>query len=372
MKRSPLIMATGGSGGHIYPAVATAKALEGLGYTPLFVGHARGMEAELIPKEGFAFRGVRAGKWDRSRPDPRQGVAALAGFGDAVAILRRARPAAVIGFGGFASFPALSAAALLRIPILLHEQNAFPGRVIRMFARRAALVALGNAAAQGHLEGAKTVYVGLPIREQRVERREARLALGLPEEGLVTLVMGGSQGATALNEGVPNAYAALSDEARRDLTVLHSTGPRWLEGVRRATEAYPAYRTEGWVDATLAWGAADLAITRAGMSTVAEAAFHGVPLVMVPLPSAAEDHQRLNAEEVERAGAGRVVLQKELERLPGVWRGLLEQNARVGASEAARKLSPAGAASRLAALIHETLSEHGKRKTQSLFPGASA
>ncbi len=343
--------ATGGSGGHIYPAIAVAKALEPLGYHALFVGQEGGMEARIVPAAGFAFAGVRAGKWHRGRPDPRQALRALQGLADARRVLQRERPAAVVGFGGFASFPALAAALLLHLPIVLHEQNVMPGRVTRWFAERAALVAVARVETKSRLKGAKRIIeVGLPIREGRMGKREARARLSLPPDGRVTLVMGGSQGSLALNEAVPRAYLQLPEACRRDHTVLHACGERWAGQV---TAPSANYRVVPYLDAAPAWAAADLAITRAGMSTVAEAAYHGVPLIMVPLPSAADDHQHHNALSVQEAGAGRMLPQSALERLPQLWRDMLQEDVRLRASMAARARSPEGAAAKLAHLIDE-------------------
>ena len=355
-----VVFATGGTGGHIYPALAVARALTPLGYTVHFVGYQNGMEGTIIPEAGFSFHGVRAGKWDRARPDPRQGVRALLGLGDAARILKKLEPRAVVGFGGFASFPALAAASLMRLPILLHEGNALPGRVTRLFARRAALVGLGKREASARLRGTNTVYVGMPVLELRVDKREARRRLGLPQEGLVTLVMGGSQGSVTLNARAPEAYEALPANLRQNLTVLHSSGPRWVAGVRERVEGHPRYVVQPFLEAALAWSAADLGVTRAGIGTLAEAAFHGVPLVMAPLPSSAEDHQRHNAEAVAEAGAGRVVLERDIHKLSEAWGALLEDEAREAAAKAALTLSPAGAAETFAALVDKTLKGNAK------------
>ena len=135
MKR--ILLSTGGTGGHIYPALATAKELGARGFEVTLIGQRGGMEARLVPEAGFDFHGVRAGKWHRGRPDPRQAVQAGLGLWDAVAIVRELQPSMVVGFGGFASFPGLAAATALRVPVALHEQNTFPGKVTRWFARRA-------------------------------------------------------------------------------------------------------------------------------------------------------------------------------------------------------------------------------------------
>ncbi|MDZ7704154.1 MAG: undecaprenyldiphospho-muramoylpentapeptide beta-N-acetylglucosaminyltransferase [Trueperaceae bacterium] len=351
-----VVLATGGTGGHIYPALAVARALGDRGYRYAVVGEQGGMEARLVPAAGVTFFGVRAGKWHRNRPDPRQAGRALIGLVDAVRLLRRLRPRIVVGFGGFASFPALAAARLLRIPVVLHESNVFPGRVTRWFAGYAEWVALGTPELAARLTRARrTEAVGFPVREVVVDREVARATLNLPPDALVTLVMGGSQGSKALNEAVPDAFAELSATDRHNLVVLHSSGPRWAETVRAATEGVPNYHVVPFVDATLAWSAADLAITRAGISTLSEAAFYGVPLIMVPLPSAADDHQSHNARAVAAAGAGELLPEHDTARLADVWTAWLRPDRLEDAAARARTRSPAGAAAHFVALLEPLL-----------------
>lgn len=346
-----VMLAAGGTGGHIYPALAVARAIGEAGGSAVFLGQRGGMEARIVPEHDVPFHGVRAGKWDRQRPDPRQAFAAAAGLADALRIARRERPDAVVAFGGFASFPGCVAATLLGVPLFLHEGNAFPGRVVRWFQRRARIVFAAQPEVERHLPGARDVrVVGFPVREERVPRPDARTRLRLPPAGIVTLVMGGSQGSTALNDMVPAAYGQLPHAP----AVLHATGPRWLEPVREHTP-WPRYRCVGYVDATLAWSAADLAITRAGISTISEAAFHGVPVIAVPLPTSAEDHQRFNARAVAAAGAGRYVEQGDLEGLVAAWRDLLDDETRHAAAAAAGRRSPEGAARALVAQLHDAL-----------------
>lgn len=354
MKSGPLVLATGGTGGHIYPAVATARELGRRGYEVVFVGQEGGLEARVVPAEGLSFYGVRAGKWHRGRPDPRQAVRAGLGFTDAVTLLKRLRPPLVLGFGGFASFPALAAARLLNIPYALHEQNVFPGKVVRWFAGGACFVAVAATETGAHLN-IPTTPVGLPVREVQVPKREARQRLGLPETGAVTLVMGGSQGSLVLNQAVPAAFKRLPEALKADLTVLHSSGPSHLEATQQAARDLPHYRVDPYLESVLAWSAADLGVTRSGNGTLAEAAFYGVPLVMVPLPSAAENHQRYNAQAVQAAGAGRVVEETALATLPEVWAEVLGPTVRTAMSAQASLRSPAGAAARLAELTLRTL-----------------
>jgi len=342
---SRFVFATGGTGGHIYPAIAIGTELQERGHEVHFLGQRDGVEERLAQEAGFPFTGVLTGKLDRQRPDPRALFTSLAGVTQAVGFVRRHRPAVMVGFGGFASFPGAAASLLTRTPLVLHEQNAYPGLVTRLFASRARLVIASQTAALRRLKARDSTVVPYPVREQRYGRSEARRLLGLPESGTLTLVMGGSQGSLALNKAVLEALRELRDI--RPL-VLHSTGEAHIEDVRVGSAGIANYVTRGFVDASLAWSAADLAITRAGYGTLSEAAFHGVPLIMVPLPTSAENHQLHNALEFERAGAGRVLEQKNLGNLPSIWRELLAEEARVEYARAAAALSPAGATGRFA------------------------
>jgi UDP-N-acetylglucosamine--N-acetylmuramyl-(pentapeptide) pyrophosphoryl-undecaprenol N-acetylglucosamine transferase len=361
-----VLLATGGTGGHIYPALALARLLVARGYEVAFIGHRGGIEAKLVPDEGFAFWGVRAGKLDRSRPDPRQGVRAALGLRDALAVVRHLRPALLVGFGGFAAFPGLAAARFLGVPWALHEQNAYPGLVTRLFARGARFIGVAQPGVAAHLPRAaraRVVEVGMPVREQRLPKREARRRLGLPEAATLTLVLGGSQGSMLLNRAVPEAFAQLGPESAETHWILHSSGAAHLETVQTHLRACltpsqrERYRVAPYLDTVLAWSAADLGVTRAGTGTLAEAALHGVPLLMVPLGAAADNHQLHNARAVERARAGTVIEERDLHpaTLAAAWRRLLEPEARARASAAAQSRSPAGAAARLCERVVQEL-----------------
>ena len=357
-----ILFATGGTGGHIYPALSVAKEAQARGYQPVFLGGADGMEARAVPEAGFGFHGVATGKWDRSRPDPRQALKAAGGLAQAVQIVRRTGPRVVIGFGGFASFPGLAAARLLGVPYVLHEGNAYPGKVTRWLSSGAAAVAVSHRAAAPHLPQAKNIVVtGFPVREERVGKTEARARLNLPATGSLTFVMGGSQGSVVLNEAVPAAFRSLSEAG----TVLHSTGRRWEAQVEERTRDLATYHTTGFADAVLAWSAADVAITRAGISTLSEAAFHGVPVVMVPLPSSAENHQLHNAQNVAAAGAGWVVEEHGLAELADVWQRALQPEV-LERARAVQTLSPQGAAGALVDLLDAVL--HSAHPADSTNP----
>ncbi len=349
-----LLLATGGTGGHIYPALAVGREALARGARVAVMGGAGGMEERLTAEAGFEFLGVSTGKWDRQRPDPRQAYRAAAGLWAARRLARAFAPDVVVGFGGFASLPGCAAARTLGVPLVLHEGNAFPSRVNRWFASSSALFVAAQEEALAHVRARKSLVVPFPVREERMDREEALDRLGLPPSAVVTLVMGGSQGSLALNRAVPDAFDHLITPATLEgpHVVLHSTGPRWTEEVRQRVTS-PAYHPRPYLDATLAWSAAALAITRAGVGTLSEAAYHSVPTVMVPLPTAAEDHQLHNARAVERAGAGLVVEERELSRLADAWASALDPSWRHCAATAAGRRTPAGAARRIVDAVLE-------------------
>lgn len=396
-------MATGGTGGHIYPAVATARELTERGHDAALLGQRGGMEEGIAEREGLPFYGVEAGKLARSgqgRPDPRELLRAAQGVAQARQVLARLRPDAVVGYGGFASLPGVLAAQSLGIPTVLHEQNARLGLTQRLAAGRARAVGTAYEEVLG-LAPEKATLVGMPVREARMDRRQAFAALGLEEGPFTLLVMGGSQGSLFLNETVPGVLGELFGEggelpqvagagglpvfdydlragaggARRGraVQVIHSTGPRWLDAVRPAAEAWPWYHVSAYVDAVAAWSVADLAITRAGTGTLAEAAFHGVPLIMVPLPESSENHQYHNALAVEGAGAGRVLEQREAaQQLGALVLECAAPGAHAALREAARRRARPGAAARFADLIEVQLRRGGPQPADLPRPGASS
>lgn len=352
-----LWLATGGTGGHVFPALALAERASKAGWEVTVIGGANGPEAGWSAAAGVPFVGVPSGKLDRSRPSPRELARAMAGVLRATAALRRARPDLLVGFGGFASLPGVAAAWLTRTPFAVHETNAVPGLVTRAFARRARLTVLTQAVAASRLPGARVCVVPLPVREKRVDRAEARAALGVPADATLTLVLGGSQGSAYLNEAVPQVAArVLRDHPR--LWLLHQTGDRWRAEVDARLGPAERTRRVGFVDAATAFSAADVAITRGGFGTLADAAFHGVPLVVVPLPSSAEDHQRHNAEALAADGAGSWAAQGDLAALESAWRTLLDPERRRLAAAAARARSPEGGGERLLA----ALAPHARRR----------
>lgn len=308
-----MIIAAGGTGGHIYPGIAVAReflARDASGEV-LFVGTARGLETTIVPREGFRLETLEAAALKGVSIVKRAiSLARLPkGFVQAFGILRRFKPDVVVGVGGYASGPVLLVASLARYPTMVIEPNAMPGFTNRTLARfvRAAAVTFEESLAYF---GSRGVVTGNPVRSDFV-------GLAKKQRGPVThlLVFGGSQGSRALNNGVVAALPHLA-EAIRDgkLTITHQTGPREYDAVR---EAYAAAGVDAdvrpYIDRMVeAFAAADVLLCRAGATTVAEVAVAGKAAIFVPFPQAADDHQRRNAEAFVRAGAGRMLLERDL------------------------------------------------------------
>lgn len=319
--RVRLALTGGGTGGHLFPALAIGRAVrarwpDGM---ILFLGSAGGPERPAVEGEGWDFAGLRV--HGVTGVGPVRAAAALtlmvAAAGEARRTLRRFGPDVVVGTGAYVSVPVILAARSLRVAALLHEQNAYPGLANRVLARwaRPRAVAVGLPAAAPFFRGSRVEVTGNPVRREilRGDRAAARAALGVAPEAVVLLVFGGSQGAHRINLAVLEALPLLAPQRGR-LHVIHATGERDMPAVRDGyhTQGIRAAVSPFIQDMGAAYAAADLAICRAGAITLAELAAVGMPALLVPYPFAANDHQRLNAEAFARAGAARVLLDREL------------------------------------------------------------
>jgi UDP-N-acetylglucosamine--N-acetylmuramyl-(pentapeptide) pyrophosphoryl-undecaprenol N-acetylglucosamine transferase len=309
-----VVIAGGGTGGHLYPGVAIAREVlaRNPGATVTFAGTARGIEARVIPREGFALDLLRsAGLKGRSPLQAIRGIALLPLSGwDAWRILSRRRPQVVIGVGGYSSGPVVALAALRRIPTLLAEQNAVPGLTNRLLGKvvNAAAVTFDSTVS---FFGGRGFVAGNPVRPEFLvaDARDERPAD--PGKAQV-LVFGGSQGAHAINMAMVAAAPRLS--AGGGIGLTHQTGERDLETVRRAyRDAGIEARVEPFLFAMdREMKRADVIVSRAGATTIAELAAAGRAAILVPLPTATDDHQKKNAVAVEGAGAAEVIEQKDL------------------------------------------------------------
>ncbi len=312
MTGRPILVMAGGTGGHVYPALAVAQALRQQSRDVVWLGTHRGLESRVVPAAGIAM------DWVSVRGLRRKGVLALVvapvqlawALVQSIAVIIRRRPAAVLGMGGFVSGPGGVAAWLTRRPLVIHEQNAAAGLTNRLLARLARVVLQAFPGSFNSDVRAETV--GNPVREdiaavpppeQRYARREGPMRL---------LVLGGSQGALALNRTVPAALARLPEELRP--VVRHQCGASTVD---RAREAYSAAGLQADLvpfigDMASAYAWADLVVCRAGALTVAELCAVGLPAVFVPYPSAVDDHQTANATPMMQAGAAAIIQETEL------------------------------------------------------------
>ncbi len=314
-----VVIAGGGTGGHLYPGIAVARELQRLAKVDVtFAGTAAGIEARVVPHEGFELDLIQsAGLKSKSIEARVWGMALLpVGFIDAWRLLSRRRPDVVIGVGGYSSGPVVMTAALRGIPTMVMEQNAVPGFTNRTLARvvRAAAVTWPETAA--HF-GGKAFVSGNPVRAEFLQHLEGTDAAAERDERGTSpariLIFGGSQGAHAINVAM---VAAAPELVRRHpgLQVVHQTGAADLDMVRGG---YQRAGLEARVEPFLyamdrEMNSADLVICRAGATTLAELAAAAKPAVLVPLPTAADDHQRKNAEATARAGAAVVLEQQTL------------------------------------------------------------
>lgn len=347
-----VLIAGGGTGGHVIPGLAIARALRDQhGAEVRFVGTARGLETKLVPEAGFALELAEAGQLKNVSMATRVRTAfdVPRGVLRCIALLRSYKPQVVIGVGGYASGPAMLAALLLRIPSMVYEPNAAPGLANRLVGKRVDAAAVNFAAATRFFRNAEVT--GVPVREAffslppRVEDGTRHL-----------LIFGGSLGARALNQAMPRVARALLD-AVPGLTILHQAGAKHAESTTTeytASGADPArWQVRAFLDDMPArFAAADLILCRSG-SSVAELAAAGKPSVLVPFPFAADNHQHKNAEVFAEAGAAVLIPEAELidERLLQDLTTLLGDRGRLRTmGERARTLARPDALARIAAM----------------------
>lgn len=358
MSAMRVLIAAGGTGGHIYPGIAVAKEVmrRDAGSEVRFVGTARGLETRLVPQAGFELSLIESAGLKNVGLGARvRGLLILPkSFLAARRLIREFKPDIVIGAGGYVSGPVLLMAALSRVPTLVMESNALPGWTNRVLARFVDRAAVTFEASLSYFRG-KGVLTGNPVRREffdipRKTRDTARFSL---------LVFGGSQGARAINDAMVAALPLL--EAERDtLLITHQTGEADFEHVRRG------YVDAGWgersdvrryIDNMVSeFADTDLIICRAGATTSAELVAAGKAAIMIPFPFAADDHQRKNAEALVAAGAARMILQQELtaERLAEEISALVQEpDAITTMEESSRKMARGDAASTTVDLMEE-------------------
>ncbi len=307
-----MVVAGGGTGGHIYPAIAIAQEFVARDSSRrvVFVGTERGLETTIVPRAGFPLEFISAGGLKGKGPvDVVKNLARLPlGFVQAWRLIGKHRPDVALGVGGYSSGAVLLAARARGVPTMIHEQNAFPGLTNRLLAKVVKAVAVAFPDAGARLKRRDAVVTGNPIR------REFFDAQRVPHERRRLLIFGGSQGSHILNETMTGALLFLARLKGR-LDIVHQTGPRELERVRAGykASAFPDARVVPYLDPMVdEIAAADLVVSRAGAMTIGELAAVGRAAILVPFAAATNNHQELNARVVEQAGGAIVITEAQL------------------------------------------------------------
>jgi UDP-N-acetylglucosamine--N-acetylmuramyl-(pentapeptide) pyrophosphoryl-undecaprenol N-acetylglucosamine transferase len=359
-----VIVTGGGTGGHIYPALAIAAGLAERGAEILYIGTRAGMEARIVPAAGWEFRGISGRGLPRA-----PGLALLKAVGAAgkalwetKRILRDFAPDLVVGTGGYVSGPVVLGAAFFGVPTAIHEQNALPGLTNRVLGRAARAVLLTFAESSVYCRSRRVHVTGLPVRPAVgvLTRAAGAAALGLDAERPVLLVTGGSRGALSLNKALLGLLPRLA--ARPDVQLIWVTGSEGYAPVRAEMEAAgitiaPEWRLTPYLDEMpAALAAADICLTRAGAATLAELAAAGRPAILVPYPHAAGRHQEFNARAFANRGAALVISDRDLtpevlwERVSAL---LADPARRADMGERAREVFPPDALRRIADILEE-------------------
>ena len=321
MKENPkFVISGGGTGGHIFPAIAIADALKRRFPKAdiLFIGAQGRMEMERVPKAGYTIEGLWISGFTKEFKSLLLPFKLVSSLTKACRILKRFQPDAVIGVGGFASGPTLKAANWLGIPTVIQEQNSYPGKTNRNVGKKAKAICVAYDHLDQWFPAEKIHFTGNPLRANIAlngTREEAAAFFGLDPNKPVALLVGGSQGALGINKGISAQLAAFKDS---DLQLIWQTGKTYIT---QAQEEVKALGLESQVKPTvfiermdLAYGFADMVISRAGAMSISELALVQKPVIFVPLPTAAEDHQTKNAQQLVNAEAAIMVRNADTEK----------------------------------------------------------
>ncbi|MFP4324953.1 MAG: undecaprenyldiphospho-muramoylpentapeptide beta-N-acetylglucosaminyltransferase [Desulfonatronovibrio sp.] len=315
MMLKKVVLTTGGTGGHIFPALAVAQKIRDM-YPEcdiVFAGGDYGPEKDIVSRAGIRFRSFPArgviGRGFRS-------LGSIYWMSKSLVLsmifMRSFKPEVVVGFGGYAGFMPVLAAKWLKIPTAIHEQNSFPGVTNRVLGRKVNRILLSFPDEKKYFPGEKVVQTGNPVRKELADRAEQSPAITGQSKRL--LVLGGSQGAKSINDHVLQGIRELRAS---DVEIWHQTGQADFERVSRVyKEEYPKARVEPFIeDMAEAYAFATLVLCRAGASTLAELCVTGKPSVLIPFPYAAHNHQMVNARYLEQEGAAMVLAQSYLEEV---------------------------------------------------------
>lgn len=312
-----IILTTGGTGGHIFPALAVAEEIHKRNPKAdiLFLGSKYGVEADVVTKAGYRFAGLPArGIMGKGLRGVGNALAMFRSVTSSIFLMRRLNPQLVLGFGGYAAFAGTYAASLRHIPCAIHEQNAFPGLANKVLGKKVNKVFLSMPDAASFFPEDKIVETGNPVRAdiaQMAATFEERRLKKTTRATRHLLVLGGSQGAGPINKGMAAIIHKLSEDT---IEVWHQTGKNDYEAVRKAYRdaGVEHVRVEAFInDMAQAYDWADMVLCRSGASTLAELAAVGLPSLLVPLPHAAQDHQRHNARGMEKYRASKILEQSD-------------------------------------------------------------
>jgi len=317
--RAPRILfAGGGTGGHVYPAIAIADAVREIEPDAVieFAGTRERMEWQAVPKAGYAIHPITVSGFQRSLSARNLSFPVKLGRGMAqsLALIKGFDPDVVVGTGGYVSGPVLLAASLRRKPIVLQEQNAYAGMTNKLLGKRAGSIHIAFPEAEPYFPAGRTVLSGNPTRRALLEatREAGRAHFDIPADARTLFVFGGSLGSGAINDAVERHLdSLLADESHY---LLWQTGERYFDAIRPRITEHPRLRLMKYVDRMdLAYAASDLALCRAGAITCSELLVTATPAVLVPSPNVAEDHQTKNAQSLERAGAADLLPETRLQ-----------------------------------------------------------
>jgi UDP-N-acetylglucosamine--N-acetylmuramyl-(pentapeptide) pyrophosphoryl-undecaprenol N-acetylglucosamine transferase len=352
-----VLLAAGGTGGHVYSAIAIADAIREIHPESeiLFVGTRDRMEWQTVPKSGYEIRSVWISGFHR-RLTPQNllfPVKLAASLLQSNSIINSFKPDVVVACGGFAAGPVGWVAAKKGIPLVLQEQNSFPGVTNRMLAKHAEAIFTAFKDAKKHLPAEKVKLTGNPVRKQlaKAGRKEALEMFGFKKKKPVLLVLGGSGGALAINRAMMEHLEELHDAL--NLQIIWQCGERYFEELKNKIEndEYPNLRLLPYIDnMPSAYGAADLVLTRAGAGTCSELMLVGLPAILVPSPNVAGDHQAKNAASMVKADAARLLKEEKLmEKLPEIIKKLIYDEEKLDEmSRAMKSLARPDAASDIA------------------------
>ncbi len=333
-----VIIVAGGTGGHIYPGIAIAQKLKEKAEV-LFIGSLEGLEKDLIkfPIKLIHARGLlRKISWKAiSAP-----LMAVWGIIDSLRYLREFRPDWIISMGGYVSFPVIIAAKMLKIPVLLHEQNVLPGATNRFLSKFADVVTLSFSESKKYIKG---VVTGNPVRESILKLKK------INGKQFTVLIIGGSQGARSINVSVGDQ---IDNFMKLNIKIIHITGTRDYDILKKHN--YPFYHMLSYMyNIEEGYKEADIVVSRAGATAISEILACGLPSILIPFPYAAENHQELNAKVVEKYGAAIKLSDQDLGKLSKVIGSLItDQNKLIKMRESAKKLSRNNASESIIGLLN--------------------